>query len=338
MQILGLSNQSSGCGYHRILLPLAYMQGVKAYVTNWITEDKMEGWDVINYNRLCPYDGDWSGFRKLMNYPKIVMDIDDYWILPPNHINAIQYAGHTPKIIANIQDADAVTTTNARLAEKVYKYNKNVYILPNALPYGVNQFHDGKIESDKTRVIWVGGSSHTADIELLRNPLKKMRGQNVQMVVGGYTNTDEYSRLIWDRMASSLTAGGQLDHIKLPGRMPTDYMDLYQFGDIALIPLEQSEWHACKSNLKLLEAAAKNIPCIVSNVEPYNNDYDCPAFFVNSQKDWARFLTMLINDKNLIYEYGKALKAWAEQSYNYESINHQRYNIFTNLCQAQALL
>ena len=310
------------------------MQGVKAYVTNWITEDKMEGWDIITYNRLCPYDGDWAGFRKLMNYPKIVMDIDDYWILPPNHINAEAYQHHTPKIIANLQDADAVTCTNARLADKVYKYNKNVYILPNALPYGVNQFHDEKIESDKIRIIWVGGSSHMADIELLRNPLKKMRGQNIQMVVGGYTDTDEYSKKIWDKMSSALTVGGQLNHVKLPGMMPTTYMDMYKHGDIALIPLEQSDWHGCKSNLKLLEAAAKNITCIVSNVEPYNVDYDCPALFVNSQKDWARYLTLLINDKNLIYEYGKALKAWATTSYNYESINHQRFNIFTNLCQA----
>jgi glycosyltransferase involved in cell wall biosynthesis len=161
-----------------------------------------------------------------------------------------------------------------------------------------------------------------------------MRGQNIQMVVGGYTDTDEYSKKIWDKMASALTVCGQLDHVKLPGMMPTLYMDMYKHGDIALIPLEQSDWHGCKSNLKLLEAAAKEIPCIVSNVEPYNCDYDCPALFVNSQKDWARYLTLLINDKNLIYEYGKALKAWAATSYNYESINHQRFNIFTNLCQA----
>jgi len=334
MNILGLSQQTSGCGYHRILLPLAYMQGVSAYVTNFITEDKIEGVDLVTYNRLCPYDSDWAGFRKLMNYPKIVMDIDDYWILPPNHINALDYQHHTPKIIANIQDADAVTVTNWQLADHVYKYNKNVHVMPNALPYGVNQFHNRKVQSDKVRIFWGGGSSHAADLEILRNPLKKLKGQNIQMVLGGYTDINPESKQVWDKMASAFTSGGHLDNVKIPGTLPTTYMDMYQHADICLVPLENSTWHACKSNLKLLEAAAKEIPCIVSNVAPYNVDYDCPAFFVNSQKDWAQYLQLLINNENLRKQNGQALKKWAETSYNFSRINDSRKQLFIRLCEA----
>ena len=86
MNIIGLSQQHSGCGYHRVLLPLGFMQDIKGFVCNIIPKEKIEGVDIILYNRVCSYDNNWEAFRELMNNPKIVMDIDDDWILPPNHL------------------------------------------------------------------------------------------------------------------------------------------------------------------------------------------------------------------------------------------------------------
>ena len=47
LNIIGLTNKESGCGYHRVILPLAFMDGINGYVTNFITEDKTDGWDLL---------------------------------------------------------------------------------------------------------------------------------------------------------------------------------------------------------------------------------------------------------------------------------------------------
>lgn len=54
---------------------------------------------------------DWNKFRE-MTGAKVVMDIDDYWHLPPNHILYHQYHDIAPLIRANLCAADLVTVTN----------------------------------------------------------------------------------------------------------------------------------------------------------------------------------------------------------------------------------
>jgi len=56
LKVIGMTDQNSGCGYHRVLLPLGFMNDIKGYVTNLITPDKTDGWDVLLYNRLSPFD------------------------------------------------------------------------------------------------------------------------------------------------------------------------------------------------------------------------------------------------------------------------------------------
>ena len=87
MRILGLSHHQSGCGFHRVVLPMAFMNGITGFVTNIPTNEKLEeGWDIILYNRKSVLDKDWSEVKRQMGV-KVVMDIDDDWILPPNHLN-----------------------------------------------------------------------------------------------------------------------------------------------------------------------------------------------------------------------------------------------------------
>lgn len=340
MNILGLTTQTSGCGYHRVLIPLGFMDGIKGYVTNWITEDKTEGWDMVLFNRMTPYDKVWAETKNLMGNPKIVMDLDDYWVLPPSHINAAYYDEKSKQIEDNLRMADMVTVTNQVLADKVKPINPNVHIFPNAIPYGRNQFKGTKQPHERVRIFWCGGSTHEQDIAILRNPVRKLaiHKNKIEMVLGGYTDVNADSKYVWDRMWSYFTAGGTLPNRKLPGMLATNYMEMYEHADIMVIPLEQSDWHACKSNLKILEAAAKKVPCIVSNVAPYNLDADCPVFWVNSQKDWFYHLNNLILNPDLRIEYGEKLYQWAVKNYSIENVNIGRRKAFENLCGVQAYL
>ena len=333
MKILGMMHQHSGCGYHRVLLPLGFMPGITGYVTNVLTEDKQEGWDIFLFNRLSCFDHNWTEAKKLIK-AKVVMDIDDYWVLPHNHINHIDYEHHKETIENNLINADMVTVTNQNLYDKVKPFNSNVHIFPNALPFGKNQFTEERRESDRVRIFWAGGVTHEHDLKLLQNPFKRLSifKDKIQMVIGGYNDDNEQSKAIWDRMLSYFTQG--LPYMKLHGTSPTSYMQMYENADIVVIPLEDTDWHRSKSNLKILEAAAKRLPVIVSNVEPYSLDKDAPVLWVNSQKDWFEHLKYLILNPDARVELGNKLYEWAKEKYSLETVNERRFAAFSDLCKA----
>ena len=83
MRILGLTNRFSGCGYHRVILPMALMPDIKGTITD--TEQDTQ-YDILFFNRLTEYyDNNIHSARNKYGC-KLVMDIDDDWVLPHNHI------------------------------------------------------------------------------------------------------------------------------------------------------------------------------------------------------------------------------------------------------------
>jgi hypothetical protein len=100
---------------------------------------------------------------------KIVCDIDDYWELYQHHYlyNHFKFGGMTKRIIESLKMSDVVLTTHSMLADRVKEHNKNVYLVPNAIPYDKEQFNIGKQEyTGKTA--FIGGMSHYKDINLIK--------------------------------------------------------------------------------------------------------------------------------------------------------------------------
>ena len=334
IQVLGVTQKASGCGWHRVLLPLAFMPDSYNHICNAPTEEilKERNFEILLYNRFSQFDNDWSETKK---HFKVVIDLDDDWELPYNHPLHQFYEPQKKRVINNIFNADMVTCTNERIAEKVSKYNKNVKIFPNCIPLGEQQYTELRHESDKVRIFWAGGSTHMNDIALLKNPSKRFSGlNNIEMVLGGYTGTDPVSKEYWDKVHSMFTNGNKLANRKLNGTLPNNYMTHFEHADIMVIPLEDSQWHACKSNLKILEAASKRIACVVSDVEPYNKDKDAPVLWVKNQNDWFKHVSYLVNNPTERVKMGNELYEWAKEKYNYQKIGAERREAFGNLIEA----
>jgi glycosyltransferase involved in cell wall biosynthesis len=280
-------------------------------------------------------DDNWDKAKEILKC-KVVLDMDDSWLLPSNHLNYQDYKEFTPRIENNIIKADLVTVTNENLADAVKKLNENVVILPNSLPYGYHQFTDERTEDERVRIFWAGGITHEGDLEILKNPIRRLVAykNKIRMVLGGYTETDNVSKWIWDKMKGYFTSAGQLDYRIHKGTTPDKYMSMYNDADIMVIPLLKSDWSACKSNLKILEAASKGLPVVVSNVAPYNLDKDAPVFWVDKQTDWYKHLNFLINNKNAREDYGAKVKEWAARKYNFFAINEQRRWAFESIIRA----
>ena len=328
MRILAVTSKFSGVGYHRIMMPLVNMRKDYCMITDTINELVFDNnYDIVIFNRfLTSTDAKLLVKMKLKYDFKLIVDNDDYWILPPSHVLYERYkeSNISEVITEYMRVADLCTCTHERLAEEIYKYNTNVEILPNALPYGREQFQDDKIDSDMVRLFWSGSGTHAPDMDILRNPIKKINFP-VKTVIAGYNLGEKH---IWDRMIGVFTNGLKLNPTIYDYAGVTKYMGAYADSDISVIPLVDNKFNAMKSNLKVLETASKRNPAIVSNVHPYK---DMPVCYVNNQKDWYYWIKLLTFDDAARIEYGQKLFEYCDRVYNFDAINNKRFAIYNKL-------
>jgi hypothetical protein len=329
MRILAITSKTSGVAYHRIIMPIVNMKKDYCLMTDTISEETFEGnYDIVILNRMLANitPDQMVEWRKKYGF-KLIVDNDDYWHLDPSHILYERYIiNNVPQQIINwIQIADLCTCTHERLADEVYNHNTKVEIIPNAIPYGEEQFVLDKKPSDLIRLFWSGSGTHGKDLEILRNPMKRINFP-VRTIIAGY---NEQEKPIWDGMIGAFTNGLKLNPTIYNYNQVTEYMAAYCDSDISLIPLIDSKFNSMKSNLKVLETASKKNPAIVSNVHPYKGFY--PACHVNSQKDWYYWIKMLVNDRHAREHYGNSLYDYCNKNFNLHQVNKQRFAIYSKL-------
>jgi glycosyltransferase involved in cell wall biosynthesis len=320
--IFGLINKDSGPGFHRIMMPLLHMKDTDVHITNAASEELFDQKrpTAIYYNRII--SDEILKLKEVYNF-KTVVDFDDHWHLDPSHIlYQYHYENNMPAHhIKHIELADEVTCTHERLAEKIYKYNRNVHVLPNAIPKNSEHFPVIKTESPAglKRVFWQGSVTHEHDINLLRGPIKRLDKNKFLMVLAGFMQQED----AWHRMVSAYTNSLQMKGCILPGTSPLSYYNNYQFADVCVAPLRASEFNAHKSNLKILEAAHSGLPVIASGVHPYLGMQG--VMYVFQQSQWFKWLNA---PKEVHDAYAKELQRYCDEHYNFEKINEQRKQLF----------
>lgn len=331
MNINFITKKDDGCDYHRLIVPFQYMKGDG--IINMIPHstdmgDEIYQCDILYFNRgINPCAKTLSEKREEFGC-KIVIDLDDYWQLYKEHplYNNWMKSCLGSKIVDNLQIADLVTVTNQQLADEVYKLNKNVEILPNSLPaHAVN-----RKESDKMRFIYSGSTTHTFDMQLLQKPMIDVGADsnisnNSHFYLAGYSPGPW-----WDSMARIFQASGSYS---LLARKPLDeYMNMYNKGDVSLIPLQKNKFNQLKSILKIQEAATMQMPVIVSKVLPYTELQGAPGIlWVRNQGDWLQHIKYCVNNRNWVADQGIALHEYMNEHYNFDVINEKRYNVLKNL-------
>jgi glycosyltransferase involved in cell wall biosynthesis len=163
------------------------------YAIDFNNVEYLKKYDVIFIHRL-PQHRHKEAVNIINNLKKIglkvIIDTDDHWNLDPSH-----GLYHTAKrenlaniLVDCIRLADMVTVPTTILANEVKKYNKNVFVLANAIDPNEEQFKSKKTESELIRFGWLGGSSHIKDIELLRGlgNIQKSLSKKTQYVVCGF--------------------------------------------------------------------------------------------------------------------------------------------------------
>lgn len=327
-----------GVEYHRLLIPyinLAKTHDIEIHQTNEITENiDLSDFDLVIFSRVVSnYKRDEEVLQRLQKIGiPFIIDIDDNWRLPTNHLLYKQWMQHNMvhRIELALKHATAVTTTTPHLASLLRKLNKNVVVAPNAIDPEQPQFKPRPTQSDKTRIGWVGGLCHTDDIPLLERGFKKLYAEkdlqwNYTVNLCGYSpqNFD-----VWGYYEHIFTAGQhQPNYHRVPGRDIRNYAHLYNGLDVCLVPLADTEFNRCKSPLKLLEAGWFKKACITSKVYPYTlmgEHYKNLLFVENNKIDWYKNMKKLIQNPNLQQDLAESLYQTVKENYLIDIVNEVR--------------
>ena len=304
-------------------------------VTDNMNEEQWQEkkYDIVFINRIWENE-DLIQRRKEHGF-KLVIDVDDYWHLSHDHLmyegyNATNFAA---RLINHMREADLVTCTHERLADAIYPHNKNIQILPNAIPYGEAQFDGERVKTEGVKLFWAGGITHEQDLKLLQGVTYELdqHVKGVQMVMGGYSDSNETERYYWGRMASYFTNDKKLPYTLIRGMEVFEYYKMFKHADIMLVPLVKNNFNAYKSNIKILEAAGKAIPVVVSAVNPYLGFPSDVVNYAKDRKDWIKHIKRLAESEDLRNEQGAKLHEYCQNNYNFHAINEKRRNAFLSL-------
>lgn len=200
MKIRAILKENSGCDYHRVSLPFSYMEFKQGDSFDYFTsnsalkEEEFGDCDIVYFNRNPNIP-----LSKLLDLRakydfKIVCDIDDYWNLNPNHYFYKDWLTYNMRdeMVKSLASADLCIVTNDQLKDQVRNLNRNVVVIPNALPFGYNQFIDLKKPHEHINVVYAGGSSHLPDLQSVQNLFLKLGSdgdfkKKAKMTLAGYT-------------------------------------------------------------------------------------------------------------------------------------------------------
>jgi len=315
MKILVLTNEKlNGVLFYRCVMPHAYMaRNHQVKYTNLLLlmpDEELEKYDILFMSYFNYDENDISRCRRLG--VKVVIDIDDYWVVDRfhelyDHFQETDRKNNIPKII---QQADGVTTTTERLASKVGLYHDNVCIIKNVL------MNDNFVNPRQNQIplfAWVGGNNHTADLFIIQHLQK---GYKFPVYV------PEMYRLIFKD-----------NFLYYPPQPIPNYLGLYNEYDIILASLRDAEFNTYKSPLKVMEAGMFEKPLIVSDVDPFSEylRHKENCLVVKKPSEWAKWAKVLSDDEDMRKELGKNLNADVVREFNIDVETKKREAFYTSL-------
>ena len=354
MRVLVFNADLGGCQTYRITIPF---QELKRYRVQYVSTPELPNNPWGNdFSELCRFmsEFDLVIVQRCYKYPvvKYIKDAcdflgikmifetdDDYFNIPPSNPCYKELAPLEVKqgYAAILSMADAVTVSTQELADIVYTFNKNVYVLPNNVETLMcNQFGpiarghspevagpDGKLKLDMgrehgfctipdyyrdqkkpnkvLRIGYTGTPSHREDFETIRygleKVLKKYEGKVWVVIIG--------DRYFFDKIEG---AKQRKIHI------PISHYDLYKFHirnvDIGLAPLKRDIFNMSKSPVKALEMGMWGIPCVLPWYTTYSREFthEKNALMYYNQSEFADCLCELIENHALREKLGEGAR------------------------------
>ncbi len=294
---------AAGSGQYRVMQPLMALRG--AGLADGTYHARLL--DVVEMARLDPDVVVWQrqiGEAQLDLMERVgrfhralkIYELDDY--LPNLPLKSVHRAQLPADIVKSLRRAfarvDRLVVSTPALAEALAGMHPDIRIAANRLPPAQWRPLPGprRNSGPRPRVGWAGGVSHTGDLEMIADVVRSLADEVDWVFMGLCPDAlKPYVR--------EFHPGVSMDHYpRVLARL-----DL----DLAIAPLEDNRFNACKSNLRLLEYGACAVPVVASDIEPYRGDL--PVVRVrNRHRDWVAAIREQLADGDARAAAGDALR------------------------------
>jgi GT2 family glycosyltransferase/2-polyprenyl-3-methyl-5-hydroxy-6-metoxy-1,4-benzoquinol methylase len=291
-----------GCGHYRIRQPFLAMRD------NHLAEGTLAASHLlpVSMERYAPSsivlqrqitDDQLVYLRQYRDFSRAfkVFELDDY--LPNMPLKSVHRGGASKDLLKSLRQAVALTdrfvVSTAPLAEQFAGLHADIRVVANRLPVSWwGALSPKRQRGAKPRVGWAGGIGHRGDLELIAEVVRDLADE-VEWVFLGMC-PDKLRPYV-----KEFHEGVPIE--QYPAKLAS--LDL----DLALAPLEDNIFNACKSNLRLLEYGACGFPVICSDIVCYRGDL--PVTRVrNRYKEWMDAIRMHITDPDAAARMGDALR------------------------------
>lgn len=214
--------------------------------------------------------------------------------IPANSRSRLKYA---------LDRCDRLVVSTDFLADRYSSFIRDIRVVPNCLEQEIwLPLRSRKRTGQRPRIGWAGGSTHHADLLLLKEIIEQTRNEADWIFFG--MCPDEVRPLLaeYHEIIAFEDYPAYLASLNL---------------DIAVAPLTQTEFNRGKSNLRLLEYGILGIPVVCTDIDPYRNSPACRVD--NTLADWTGALRDRIHDVDAREREGLAMRNWVCQNYLLEN-------------------
>jgi len=317
MKILLITPNSGAVTYHRLISPHIVLKDnydVKVYHTQQeahIINPAFKDVDVIVFSRLIqlshfevkgnkiPIQAVIEGLKK--EGKKIIVDVDDYWKVDDHHIAAEHFNSelHQEVVKSTFQMASDIICTHKRLKKLIRPYNKRITVIPNTINRKESQW---KPNPKRTHTFgYIGGNTHQEDLRSIQTNFKD---------VNSIAYVKDYDWCFKDigEIKNEFEYGNLLDNFYC-----------------SLAPLKPSKFTKNKSNLKVLEAAAKGCAVAVTKTPPYTDWLPDSVITFDPDESWERLKSYT---KKELIERGEALHQEHLKEYDPNEAARVRFELY----------
>jgi GT2 family glycosyltransferase/glycosyltransferase involved in cell wall biosynthesis len=302
-KVLAHPADAAGSGQYRVMQPLTALRA--AGLADGTYHARLL--DAVEMTRLDPDVVVWQrqiGEAQLELMARVgrfhralkIYELDDY--LPNLPLKSVHRAQLPADIVKSLRRAfarvDRLVVSTPALAEALAGMHPDIRVAANRLPPAQWRALPGprRRTGPRPRVGWAGGVSHTGDLEMVADVVRSLADEVDWVFMGLCPDAlRPYVR--------EFHPGVEMD--RYPRVLAR--LDL----DLAIAPLEDNRFNACKSNLRLLEYGACAVPVVASDIEPYRGDL--PVVRVrNRHRDWVAAIREQLADADARAAAGDALR------------------------------
>lgn len=259
---------------------------------------------------------------------KVWVDYDDLLTEIPT-ANPTYYQYMAKNIQENIEwcikNADIVTVSTAPLAAKISQWSKNVRVVPNALDTSLKSVKERGTPKPRNKIMaWRGTPTHTRDL------LRYARA----ILTVSRDETGPGKEWLWHFIGDTAwIVSDSMVHHRTFLTKPMGTIEYHRHIQLMQpscfhVPLDESDFNRCKSNIAWIEASFAGAACIA----PAWEVWDVPgAILYKSEEEYANAMYAVIKGEVDVEKSAKTSWDFIQENLTLEKVNEARVDVMCEL-------